>query len=491
MQVKTKYGIVEGREAGGMLQFFGIPYAKTPTGELRFRPPVAPDSWDGVRKAWNYEARCPQPRTPNYVGHYMVGDYLDGPPESEDCLYLNIWTSGLEGAKRPVVVMIHGGGSYIGAARSDYSDGQHFCGGRDAVFVSFNWRLGPFGFLYLGDVLGDEYETSGSLGFMDQIAALEWIHENIAAFGGDPDNVTIMGQSAGAKSVGNIIVSPRGKGLFRRAIMESGAIQCIRDKKTASAVTRAVLEEYGLKPEEAAKVLTMPTQELVDGFYRFLTKNPQSVGPVFESVNFPMSPQEYLDAGNANGIEVLIGYNRCERGIVPAAPQSFEKRVDYLNHRYGKNAPHILEVYKDHLRTMPEYEAWGTLMTEYNYGTASREFAYMLATSGAKVYCYRWDFFDEGTPVHCSELRYVYRFASTENPMGYLPQNAYMAKIMNDSWNAFAATGSPQIPELPEWTPYTNATNGKRMYLSKFPSAEYFDLNEYDHDYIMQEIILD
>lgn len=490
MQVKTKYGILEGREAAGMLQFFGVPYAKPPIGELRFRPPEKPESWDGIRKAFNYEARSPQPSTPNYIGHYMVGDYNDGSPQSEDCLYLNIWTSGLEGATRPVIVNIHGGGSFIGAARSDYSDGQHFCGGRDAVFVSFNYRLGPLGFLYLGELLGEEYETTGSLGFMDQIAALEWVHENISAFGGDPDNVTIMGQSAGAKSVGNIMVSPRGKGLFRHAIMESGAIQCIHDKKTASIITREILEEYGLKPNEAEKVLTMPTDDLVAGYYRFKLKNPHSVGPVLSDVNFPIKPEEYIAAGNLKGIDVLIGYNRYERGVIPAAPQSFEKRADYIARRYGKNGPHILDVYGNCLKTMPEYEAWSTVLTEYSYGTASRQYAYMLATNGARVYPFRWDHFDEGTPVHCSELRYVFRFSAKENPMGYLPQYEKMAKIMNDSWNAFAATGNPQIPELPEWTPYTNATNGKRMYLSMHPSAEYYDLNGYDHDYVMQEIIL-
>ena len=490
MLVQTKYGAVEGRIAGKMAQFLGIPYAQPPVGELRFKPPLPPKPWSGVLNALNYGPRCPQPNQPKYSGHNMVGDYMDGPAASEDCLQVNIWSSGLEGATRPVIVMLHGGGSFIGAARSDYSDGQHFCGGRDAVFVSFNYRLGPFGFLYLGDLLGEEYETSGSLGFMDQVAALEWVHDNIAAFGGDPENVTLMGQSAGGKSISNLIVSPRAKGLFRRAIIESGAIQCIRDKKTAAIITPLILAEYGLRPDEAEKVLTMPADVLTDGFYKYTLKYPQVVGPVFDSVNFPVSPKEYLTSGGAEGLEVIIGYNKCERGTATAKAVPFEKRADYLNRRYGKNAPHIIDEYKKHLKTMPEYEAWNTLMTEFNYGAAAREFTYMLATSGAKVYSYRWDLFDESIPSHCAELRYVYRYSSKESPEGYLPEYEFVSKMVNDAWNKFAATGDPRTADLPDWEPYTNATNGKRMYFSDHPSAEPFDLNEYDHEYIMQEIIL-
>mgnify|MGYP004733499857 FL=1 len=139
---------------------------------------------------------------------------------------------------------------------------------------------------------------------------------------------------------------------------------------------------------------------------------------------------------------------------------------------------------------MPEYEAWNTLMTEFNYGAAAREFTYMLATSGAKVYSYRWDLYDESIPVHGAELRYVYRYSSKESPEGYLPEYEFVSKMVNDAWNKFAATGDPRTAELPDWEAYTNATNGKRMYFSDHPSAEPFDLNGYDHEYIMQEIIL-
>jgi para-nitrobenzyl esterase len=139
---------------------------------------------------------------------------------------------------------------------------------------------------------------------------------------------------------------------------------------------------------------------------------------------------------------------------------------------------------------MPEYEAWETLMTEYNYGSASREFTNMLATNGVKTWAYRWDFFDESFPVHTSEIRYLFKMPSSENPFGYLPQHKNMAKIMNDCWHAFIATGNPQTTDLPEWIPYTSSDNGNRMYFSEYSSAESFDLNEYDHDFNLQEIIL-
>lgn len=490
MIVKTSYGSVSGRAVGKMTAFLGIPYAKVPVGALRFRPPEPPEAWTGVLEAVNYGARCPQPQTPKYHGHNYVGDYADGPADSEDCLKLNIWTSGFDGAKRPVIVMIHGGGSFIGSARSDFTDGPHFCGGRDAVFVTFNYRLGPFGFLYLGELLGADYETSGSLGLMDQVAALHWVKENISVFGGDPENITIMGQSAGGKSVANLIVTPQAKGLFKRCIMESGAIQCLRDRRTAGLITRKLLEYYGIAPENAKKLLTLPASTLVDGFYRYTQDYPQVVGPTLDAVNFPLLPEQALEIGLARGLDILIGYNRFERGLLPCKSEPLSVRETYLTRRYGKNAPHILEVYRQYRKTMPEYEAWQTLLTQYHFAQASKKYACMLAEHGARVWCYRWDLFDEAPPVHCAELRYIYRYSDREGPDGYRAAYEGMSRLMNAAWNQFAACGDPRVPELKEWKPYTNAANGTRMYFSQTPLAESYDLHGYDPEFVMQEIVL-
>lgn len=256
MIIQTQSGALRGKPDRGMFSFLGVPYAAPPVGELRFRPPQPPEPWTGVRDAYHYGPRCPQPD----MGDMEI--FPDGLPDSEDCLHLNIWTPGTEGPLRPVVFQIHGGGSFRGCSHSSYYDGPNFCNGYDVVYVSINYRLGLFGYLYLGELLGEEYAASGSLGLMDQIAALQWVRDNVAAFGGDPDNITLMGHSAGAKSVSNIIISPRSKGMFRQAIIQSGSIQCLRTKETSAIVTERILRELEIKPKDAAKLLTLPAEEL-------------------------------------------------------------------------------------------------------------------------------------------------------------------------------------------------------------------------------------
>lgn len=484
MVIQTKYGLLRGKKDRGMEAFLGVPYAAPPVGERRYLPPQPPEAWDGIRDAYHYGPRCPQPDM------HDTEMFSDGQPDSEDCLYLNIWTPGTDGPLRPVVFHIHGGGSYRGGSRSLYYDGPSFCNGDNIVYVSFNYRLGFFGFLYLGHLLGEKYETSGSLGTMDQIAALQWVKDNIAMFGGDPDNITLMGHSAGAKSVSNIIISPRSKGLFTRAIIQSGSIQCLRSKETSSHLTNMFLKKLGIKPEEAQKILTISPEEIVKASELDRKTNFYIFGPVIDGVNFKKTPQEYLQDGALKDVHVMIGYAKNERGLWPVQSKPLEARLAHIHTRYGDNAPHVEAVFREYLKTMPDYEAWQTLMTEYNYGTASREFSHMLATNGVITWVYRWDHHGDYFPIHGSELAYLFKVSKAKNNKGYPLIYEDFSERMNRCWHAFIKTGNPQIDDLPQWTPYTNATNGLRMYFNLYATTEPFDLNQYDHNFPTSELVL-
>jgi para-nitrobenzyl esterase len=224
--VKTDAGKVEGYQQRGLYVFKGMPYAAPPVGERRWLPPGAAEPWSGVRQAQSSAAIAPQ--------NMAQGGFLDlnqrpaAEPQSEDCLYLNVWTPGLDDAHRPVLFWIHGGGFTGGSGSSPVYKGSRLSSRGNVVVVTTNYRLGPLGFLNLNEITGGKIPATGNEGLLDQVAALEWVRSNITSFGGDPGNVTIFGESAGGMSVGCLLAVPQAKGLFRRAILQSGAANTAR-----------------------------------------------------------------------------------------------------------------------------------------------------------------------------------------------------------------------------------------------------------------------
>ncbi|HXW82837.1 MAG TPA: carboxylesterase family protein, partial [Candidatus Binataceae bacterium] len=217
--VTIRQGKLEGLEHGGLAVFKGIPFAEPPIGARRWLPPEKPASWTGVRDARNYGSAGPQLRGPGGVLAAMIIEE----PQSEDCLYLNVWTPKLDGKRRPVMVWIHGGAFRIGSGSQAIYDGANLAQRGDVVVVTINYRIGPFGFLRLTDLTAGKVPATGNEGMLDQIAALEWVRANIAGFGGDPDNVCCFGESAGAMSIADLFAVDSASGLFRRAILQSGA----------------------------------------------------------------------------------------------------------------------------------------------------------------------------------------------------------------------------------------------------------------------------
>ena len=234
--VKTGQGYLKGINENGTLVFKGVPYAAPPVGQLRFMPPAEHAAWKDTLQTTQFGSMATQP-----AGNKVLG--------SEDCLYLNIYTPKTDNHKRAVVVWIHGGSMTNGAGSG--KNGHAFADKDDIVTVTINYRLGVFGFLYMGDV-NKSYAASGNNGVLDVVMALKWIRQNIAAFGGDPNRVTIMGESAGAKLLSAVMVSPASKGLFSQVIAESGSVQCIRDTVTAKNARARILHQLGLGPNDAA-----------------------------------------------------------------------------------------------------------------------------------------------------------------------------------------------------------------------------------------------
>jgi para-nitrobenzyl esterase len=311
--VTTTAGQVRGIEHGDGLRFAGIPFAAPPVGDLRWAPPAPVEPWDGVRDAKAFGATALQ--NPDMLTAFLG---MVPEPQDEDCLFLNVRTPASDDARRPVMVWIHGGAFIFGSGSSPLYDGTPIVDGGDVVLVTVNYRLGAFGFLELGWV-DDEVAGSGNVGLMDQVAALEWVRDNIAAFGGDPGNVTIFGESAGAMSVTSLLAAESAKGLFHKAIAQSGAAQAIATPAQAESSARSVVEGLGVSTLAELRALT--PEQILDVQGQLMIQaftNPEplleagvSAGLPFRPVSdghfLPSSVLAAIRGGSAGGVPVMTG----------------------------------------------------------------------------------------------------------------------------------------------------------------------------------------
>jgi para-nitrobenzyl esterase len=315
--VEISSGRVEGAPSRGVLRFKGIPYAAPPIGDRRFAPPAPAAPWSGVLEAVGRPPTAPQP-----VGamEAMAGA-ANLPPQSEaDCLTLNVWTESLTGA-RPVMVWIHGGAFVSGSGTTPWYDGANLAK-RGVVVVTVNYRLGALGFLHLEGLGGERFAGAANAGLLDQALALQWVADNISAFGGDPNQVTIFGESAGGMSVGCQLALPASKGLFRTAIPQSGAASHARSAEAAEEVAVAVLAAVGLEPSEVKKVLDLPTEALVAATEKLSGRSRIDAGlpfvPTIDGSTLPVAPQEAVAAGACAGVGLLTGLNAEEMRLFAA-----------------------------------------------------------------------------------------------------------------------------------------------------------------------------
>ncbi len=356
--VRTTGGLVSGTEANGVRAYLGIPYAAPPVGELRWRPPQPAPPWDGVRRCVAYGPACPQP-----VG--LDASFFPVGETDEDCLYLNVWTpvaggAGLPGAaaqagsgspgaatsRLPVMVWIHGGGFSNGSGSLPVYSGARLAR-LGAVVVTVNYRLGALGFFaHPALTREDRQGTSGNYGLLDQVAALEWVRDNIAGFAGDPANVTVFGESAGAMSICDLMVSPRAEGLFARAIVQSGpfdaqgvGMDAVRPLAEAEAVGRRLSRRLGCadRPDELAALRAVPAARLVEVAEQTVARIPGGIGlgPVVDGVVLPGDPAALFAAGAVHDVDLLVGANADEANLfllgmrdrTPAQLAAFVRRV--------------------------------------------------------------------------------------------------------------------------------------------------------------------
>ncbi|GAB6876274.1 carboxylesterase/lipase family protein [Thermaerobacter litoralis] len=458
--VETQYGALRGQRLGDVCVWKGIPFARPPVGPLRFRPPEPPEPWPGVRDATRFGPASVQPDD-RLISNLTGGAAL---PQDEDCLYLNIWSPSPEG-RRPVMVWIHGGAYITGAGFIPWYDGTAFARNGDVVVVTINYRLGALGFLYLEEAFGPDFAGSGNLGILDQIAALRWVRENIAAFGGDPDQMTIFGESAGAGSVGVLLAAPAARGLFRRAILQSGSGALgVRSPESAAWVTARVLQQAGVEPGDRQALYALPARAWVDALATLGLGLP--VGPVVDGTVLPEHPMAALARGAARDVAVLTGVNKDEYNLFALADPAWlgddeaalRRQVEAV---VGPAAERLIAAYRDR----GQGPLGRRLLPLMSYAVFVRG---MLATAdaqvraGGAVWAYRFDF---ETPVlggvlgacHALEIPFVFDNldrAGADRFTGTAPERAAVARAMHRAWIAFARHGDPQHDGLPPWPRY-------------------------------------
>lgn len=300
--VETAQGKVRGSRSRSVSVFKGMRYGADTSGPNRFRPPQPPPTWSGVQDALAYGPQSPQ----------MRGPLADKGPMSEDCLRVNVWTPGTEQARRPVMVWFHGGGFEAGSASQKVYDGSRLAARGDVVVVSLNHRLNVFGHCFLGDRLGEAYAAAGNVGYLDLIAALRWVRENITSFGGDPGNVTIFGQSGGGRKVSLCYAGEDASGLFHRGVVQSGSHLRVQAPEKAAQLTDALLRTLDLAPSDAGKLLEAPVEALSAAQLKVMRETRSRFSPVLDGIAFKTHPFLPASPAISNHLPMMVGTTRTE-----------------------------------------------------------------------------------------------------------------------------------------------------------------------------------
>lgn len=449
-------------EDGSVEVYAGIPYAKPPVGELRWVEPQEPDSWEGVRACDTFAPMSMQKRNPMIVDsittlvayHNFRYDPLHTyrEPVSEDSLYLNIWkgTDTPDGA--PVIFFIHGGSLMTGQSYYGEYNGESLAR-QGVIFVNFAYRLNVFGY-YANEELAAESPkgTTGNYGLLDQIAALRWVHDNIASFGGDPDNITIAGESAGSSSVGALCVSPLAKGLFHRAIAESSGITPVRpyhtfrDLDKALEMGRGVLDEQ--KAADVAALRQIPAEKLVNTSYSF---NSMTV----DGYAIPEQPYLVYDKGENNEEALLNGFNGHEADLfnyfLRVKTDNYEETLRDL---FGEHTAEVMALYPAATDAEAK-ENVNTILSAVWFAYSHHDWSRLVSAQGKPVYEYYFTKTNGGlSNNHAGELPYAYGNLSTQ-PYNYTPDDWTLSETMQRYWVNFARTGDPNGDGLPEWKPYS------------------------------------
>jgi len=469
--VETKYGKLRGHVRDGHLAFLGVPYARPPIGALRFSAPADPEPWSQVRDALEFGAAAPQDPLA------APGFRAEG-PESEDCLYLNVYTPALDRGARPVLFWIHGGGFSHGSGSQPSYDGGPLALRGDVVVVSIHYRLGALGYLYLGGHGGDAWGASANAGQLDQIAALRWVRENVAAFGGDPDRVTIFGESAGAVAVSTLLAMPQAQGLFSKAIAQSGTANRLGDTHYASAITRAYLERLGIADASPERLRAASVESLLRA------QGPRGpLSPVIDGDSLPERPLARVRRGAVREIPLLVGTNRDEQKLYVSVPRQriddseLERQVRaLLPARVADQAAHVVSVYRKSRseRGLPSstHDILDAVQTASRFRIPATRLCEAQAAHQPQTYLYQFDWESparrgELGACHGLEVPFVWgTVGQNGNPRftGVGPEADQLAANMMDAWIAFAKTGDPSHSGIGAWPAYSAAERATMIF---------------------------
>jgi para-nitrobenzyl esterase len=462
--VETTAGKVAGYANGPVRIFKGIPYGAPTGGASRFMPPQKAAPWSGVRDATRIGPRCPQPATPGLMPEEAVD--LDYGPMSEDCLYLNVWTAATDSAaKRPVMVWFHGGGYAVGSGGSVRYDGSNLARKRDMVVVTVNHRLNAFGFLDLTSIGGARFAGSGNVGMLDIVAALEWVRDNIANFGGDPGNVTVFGESGGGGKVSTLMAMPAAKGLFHRAIAQSGVALRGITGDAAAATARALLNQLGIDSGNLDQIQDIPFERILAALEA--VHPPLGFGPVVDGRALPRHPFDPEAPAVSAEVALLLGSNLTERTFFADTPLDPIDDAALLGHvkRYtglaDAAAAGVIAAYRKNRPDADNTFIYQLLSADWWMTAGVITEAERKAKLGrAAAYVYH---FEKRTPVrdgklkvpHTLEIAYAFDNIDLSTAVtGTGADKQDLADKMSAMWTAFARTGNPSIAGL-KWEPYS------------------------------------
>jgi para-nitrobenzyl esterase len=457
--IETKAGKIQGYIEEGVEIFKGIPYAEPPLGELRFKPPVDKKPWDDVLDASSY-GFCA------YQGYTPLEDWFGKlEPESEDCLSLNVWTPAADDKKRAVMMWVHGGAFIMGSGIDPMYEGSYLAKRGDIVVVTINYRLGSFGYLYVPG-------STVNIGMLDQVAALRWIRDNIAAFGGDPDTVTIFGESAGAQSVCTLPAMPAAKGLFHRIIAQS-APPFNPDK--SDKISKNIMRQVGIKKGDLDGFRKIPAEKIIKAQNDVFAKDPTNIlalRPLLDDETIPLHPLRVFKKGDCKDIDFMIGTNSEEFKMFLAMPQfsgmddeALEKMlIGYLsmNGVDMNKAKELLELYKKEDADSDLRDILTTLVTDMSFRISTIHYLEAQGKHQPNTFNY---LFTMKCPLldgklgacHALELPYVFGTINLPKMDEFAGKGAVVEAVsekMMDAWIAFARTGNPNNDGIPDWPAY-------------------------------------
>lgn len=464
--VETRAGLVEGFERDGVHQFRGIPYAAPPIGRRRWQPPTREEPWTGIRDATRFSPESAQ-------GPFPLAEMMGGkqPERSEDSLTLNVFTPGTDEPRRPVLVWIHGGAFMNGSGSTPWYDGTRFAQHGDVVVVTLNYRLGPFGFLHLADLFGPEVAGSGNAGLLDQIAALEWVRECIGAFGGDPEQVMVFGESAGGGSVGTLLGTPAARGLFRRAVAQSGAASWAVSTDAATEVTGLVCDALGVRPGDLDALYDASTEDVVAAVqqYRAWVANRPRMpfAPVVDGVVLPRAPLAAIADGSAAGVELLTGTNTDEMTLFHLADPGYgaideaEVRRRVREWLPAGDPDALVDGYRAAMPDASPPLLWSAISTDAVFRVpAIRMAEAQHPHAPVWMYLFSWPsraFGGALRSTHALEIPFVWNNlhkGGSELFTGPGEERQAIADAMHRAWIGFAAAGAPGHSGIPAWPGY-------------------------------------